>query len=193
MEKSLKNFINEDLEIKHLKIGECIFTNANVVVSTVLGSCVSVTFFHKKTLYSGIFHAILPEHDETKSEFGSCRFVDYSIDSMVQKFDRLNIKPKELEIKLFGGAFTSERNSREEVLRIVDVGAKNVAVARRKLREHGLRVINESVQGDRGRKLYFCTHTGEVWVKYLRKMQMLDQKRFEASCQYCDSLQARAS
>ena len=30
MEKSLKNFINEDLEVKHLKIGECIFTNSPI-------------------------------------------------------------------------------------------------------------------------------------------------------------------
>ncbi len=193
MERSLKNFINEDLEVKHLKIGECIFTNSPMVISTVLGSCVSVSFYHRRTGYSGIFHAILPLSSEVKSEFGACRFVDYSIDSMVQKFRRVDIRLKELEIKLFGGAFTSERSSREDVLRIVDVGAKNVAVAREGLRKHGLRIMNESVQGDRGRKLYFCTNTGEVWVKYLRKMQLLDQKRFQASCYNCESSRAQAS
>ena len=124
---------------------------------------------------------------------GPAVFVDYSIDSMVKKFLRVDIKLKELEIKLFGGAYTSERNSRAEVASIVDVGAKNVAVARQGLRKHGLRIMNESVQGDRGRKLYFCTNTGEVWVKYLRKMQMPDQKRFQASCYSCESAQARAS
>lgn len=193
MEKSLKNFINADLEVKHLKIGECIFTNGKMIISTVLGSCVSVSFYHKKTYYAGIFHAILPLQTEGTSAFGSCRFVDYSIDSMVQNFHRLNIPLKELEIKLFGGAFTSENNSREEVLRIVDVGARNVAVAREQLRRYGLRIMNESVQGNRGRKLYFCTNTGEVWVKYLRKMQLLDQKRFLERCQFCESPQAQAS
>lgn len=161
-----------------------------MVISTVLGSCVSVSFYHRKSAYAGIFHAILPTLNEVRSEFGACRFVDYSIDSMVQKFRRLDIKFRELEVKLFGGAFTSERNSREEVARIVDVGAKNVAVARQVLRKHGLRVMNESVQGDRGRKLYFCTNTGVVWVKYLRKIQLFDQKRLQTSCYSCETAQA---
>ena len=44
----------------YLKSGEIYFTEEPVIVLTVLGSCVSVTLFHRRLGYSAICHGLLP-------------------------------------------------------------------------------------------------------------------------------------
>ena len=49
------------------------------------------------------------------------------------------------------------------------VGRKNVVMARDVARDHNLVIKNSDVGGTLGRKLYFDTETGEVWLKRLNR------------------------
>lgn len=152
----------------HLKIGEGIVTSSDILISTVLGSCVSVTFFNARIGLAGIFHAMLPtEHGYRRAGGEPCKFVDSAIALIYEQFMRRGVKNSEIEIKLFGGAYSMDRVGTGDVRSIVDVGGKNVAVAREELKKRGLDIVRENVLGDRGRKLVFDTRTGEVWMKPL--------------------------
>lgn len=156
----------------HLKIGEGIVTSSNVLISTVLGSCVSVSFFHAQTGLAGIFHAMLPSHTSVRGENHSpCKFVDSAIDLVYEQFCRRGATLKDVELKLFGGAFSMGIGASCQVQSLVNVGARNIQVARDTLARLGLSLSKEHVGGDRGRKLVFDTKTGEVWLKLLGKAE----------------------
>jgi chemotaxis protein CheD len=152
----------------HLKIAECIFSVRPILISTVLGSCVSATFFDPKTRTAAMFHAMLPDSRLDRNPTKSCKYVDSAIESIMDRFMHLKIKPGRLVVKLFGGAFTMQPERKSKVRDVVDVGSKNVSMARARLKAHGLEPAGENVLGDRGRKVFFYTATGEVWMKYVR-------------------------
>lgn len=154
--------------VEHLKIGECILSRRPVLVTTVLGSCVSVTFHHVPTATGAIFHAMLPDSSMDRAGGVSpCKYVDSAIAAIVQRLDALGIPRKQLDLRLFGGGFTIEPEKKLHVRDVVDVGNKNVERARLELEKLRLQPSSEEVLGDRGRKLYFHTASGQVWMKYV--------------------------
>ncbi|WP_298436503.1 chemotaxis protein CheD [Geobacter sp.] len=144
----------------YLRPGELHFGAAPTVVTTVLGSCVSVTMFERTSGTAAICHALLPEGNKGDG----LRYVDTSILHMLALFSARGVSPARLEVKLFGGAdligFGGSR---------IGVGRRNVEIARRVLSVSGLAVTAADVGGTRGRKLIFYTHTGEVLLKRLRR------------------------
>lgn len=158
----------EGLRQVHLRIGEGIVARSPVLIATVLGSCVSVTFFHRPTGLAGIFHAMLPTAEGSRDhQRAPCKYVDTAMETVLGQFIRWGAPVMEIETKLFGGAFSMHAGESPELRALVDVGRRNVQVARELLHAKGLAVSGEHVRGERGRKLLFHTGTGEVWMKVL--------------------------
>lgn len=132
-------------------------------VRTVLGSCVSVTFFVPGAGLAAIFHALLPRQDEHRSGKvgdGIFRFVDSSIHALYDQLIHRGADRRRIEAKVFGGASIMPGKG-------FDVGRRNIEAAFEVLTQKGLRVTASSVGGTCGRKLVFRTDTGEVFVKQL--------------------------
>lgn len=164
---SPQDLLQAGVPLAHLKIGECIVSTRPLLVSTVLGSCVSVTFYHPETGAGAIFHAMLPTLAMSRRERPCCKFVDSSVQLVVTRLTYLGIPLGELDCKLFGGGFTIQPERKDHLRDVVDVGRKNVEVARVELARLGFRILAEDVLGHRGRKLFFATHTGEVWMRHV--------------------------
>lgn len=147
-----------------LRPGQVHFAKEPTFVTTVLGSCVSATMYCRRFRAGAICHALFPggvpgEVDE------AFRYVDRSIEAMAAWFGRIGARPGEIEVKLFGGAGTGW--SGEGGPASVNVGRSNVESALKALAAHGLRVTAGDVGGTIGRKLCFCSHTGDVYMKRL--------------------------
>jgi chemotaxis protein CheD len=157
------------LPVGHVSIGDCAFAVRPVVLTTVLGSCVSVTMHHPGRRVGGMFHAMLPCRTlrRHRSRASDCTFADLAVAAMVERFRDAGMPPQELEVKLFGGANTLQESYAEDLREMLDVGRKNVETALAALARYGLRPKVRDVLGALGRKLYFCTATGEVWLSYL--------------------------
>ncbi len=133
------------------------------LVQTVLGSCVSVVFFSRRHLLGGIFHALLPkagDYEPLIPPLNPYRYVDAAVDALAARLARHGVSVAELECKVFGGASAIFQGE-------AGVGEKNVLAAFEALSRHRFRVTASHVGGDRGRKLVFVSHTGEVFVKFL--------------------------
>jgi chemotaxis protein CheD len=149
-----------------LRPGEFFFSDLPSVVTTVLGSCVSVTMFSAEHHSGAICHALLPEE---KDAGDACRYVDSSIMKMLRAFSRNGIDHSRIEVKLFGGS---------DVLPVVDVGKQGTTVGRQNI-DAALRVIERErlniaasdLGGVRGRKILFHTHTGEILLKRLNRIE----------------------
>lgn len=168
---TLKSLLASGIPVVHLGISECIVATRPMLVTTVLGSCVAATFHHPGTGMSAIFHAMLPETPEVAARHAiqdaPCRFVDRSIESILERFAARRAPLQELEIKLFGGACSLESCTDAAIASQLNVGERNAVAARRILAEAGLPIAREHVGGARGRKLFFHTPTGHVWVRRL--------------------------
>lgn len=160
---------NSGLPLGHVSIGDCAFALKPVMLTTVLGSCVSVTFHHPGRGAGGMFHAMLPDKGMRRNAERSraCTFADLAVESMLERFAAAGMPPRELTVKIFGGANTLEASCRPGLREMLDVGRKNVNAALAALATHGLTPSASDTLGPQGRKLNFSTATGEVWVSYL--------------------------
>ncbi len=156
--------------IFHLRIGECFLTKNPTMVCTVLGSCVAVTFYQPKIGIGGIFHALLPDSGAYTEEEAAqtCRFVNSSIQSLLTAVERHGGRSKDLQVKVFGGSELFGFGSGLSACN-ASVGRKNVQMAIMELDRAGLRILASDVGGELGRKLYFLTSTGEIWVKRIKR------------------------
>jgi len=146
-----------------LNVGQGGLYEIPTMAHTVLGSCVSVTFFVPSRGLAGIFHALLPRAEEYRlhaPEATPYKFVDTAIQNIVARLFHRGVGRHEIECKVFGGAsalFAEE----------MSVGRRNVETAFVTLAELGLRVAASNVGGERGRKIVFTTRTGEIFVRLL--------------------------
>jgi len=159
MQNILKNYPGIPCTI--IGIGEGGIFKKPTIVSTVLGSCIAVTFFCPKEKIGATFHAIYSSlHNLVwpPEKINPYTYVDSAIEYVLDSFYRRGIHSKQLSVKVFGGAdaLTS---------RPPNPGELNVKTALKTLKQYSLRPLATDVGGNRGRKVLFVSHTGEVYVK----------------------------
>lgn len=158
----------DGLPYVYLMSEEVWFTGKPTIVSTVLGSCVSVTMFARHVRFAAICHAILP----VCAKMGTCpatcgkqyKYVNCVIPKMVQRFQKHDIRPRDLEVNLFGGADMPGSGRTGD-----RVGQLNTQTAIGAIKSEKLRLKASDVGGFLGRKIYFHTHTGEILLKRLKR------------------------
>ncbi len=158
----MKSLIVSHTHNIYLKPGEVLVTDTPVLVSTVLGSCVAVTMFSPSRGFGAICHAMLPENTGRESDF---RYVDTALQHIYAKLLEYGVG-SDLVIKLFGGAQVLNVGGRTPQKQTV--GDQNVAMAEAVLASLGLSVTTRDTGGNRGRKLFFCTRSGDVFVRRMR-------------------------
>jgi chemotaxis protein CheD len=149
-----------------LQPGELYLARTPAILRTILGSCVSVSFWSKRLGAGALCHGVLPRCPLTWPSgvtlSDGYRYVDFSIRYLAQQFDALGARREELEVKLFGGAdvlpLLSERGTRPTV------GALNCQAAIEVLAEEGFTVAASDLGGVRGRRIHFNTGKGVVLV-----------------------------
>lgn len=160
----------------YLKPAEFCFTSEPAIIKTTLGSCLTITMYSRKTGAAAACHAVLPacKEENCSCDVDSCRqkykYVECVIPEMLRRFRQLGVSPDEIEIKMFGGAdlliFRKGCRSWENQR----VGRKNILKAREMTHYYDLTLSGTDVGGTLGRKLYFDTETGHVWLKRLARI-----------------------
>lgn len=158
----MKNIIASDMCNIYLKPGEVVVTRKPVLVSTVLGSCVAVTMFSPSCGFGAICHAMLPENSSRNSDL---RYVDTALQHIYDKVVKYGIG-NDLVIKLFGGA--QVLNVGENNLEKATIGEQNIAKVESVLATFGLQISVRDTGGLQGRKLFFCTRNGDVYLRRIR-------------------------
>jgi chemotaxis protein CheD len=155
----MKNLVDSHTHNIYLKPGEVVVSMKPVLVSTVLGSCVAVTMFSASRGFGAICHAMLPANSGRENDL---RYVDTALQCLyakVREYDAGN----DLVVKLFGGAQMLDVGLAKGT-----VGEQNVARAEEMLTSLGLSVSARDTGGLRGRKLFFCTRGGDVFMRRIR-------------------------
>lgn len=158
----MKNIVAADMENIYLKPGEVLVSRKPVMVSTVLGSCVAITLFSASRSFGAICHAMLPENAGREKDL---RYVDTALQHIYEKMLQYGIT-SDVEVKLFGGAQVLDVCGGE--LPKITIGDQNILKAEEVLASFGLRISARDTGGLQGRKLFFCTRSGDVYMRRMR-------------------------
>ncbi len=152
------------LQQRYLRPGELHVATRPTVVTTVLGSCVSVTMFAHRLGVGAISHTLLPEGEMAAEQPGAFRYPGTSVQAMLRRLDALGVDRDELEVKAFGGADVLAARAASAR---ASIGRQNLDATLAVVAAAGLRLAAQDLGGARGRKLVFYTDTGEVFVRRL--------------------------
>lgn len=157
----------DGLPTVYLHPGELVISREPMKVITVLGSCVSVTMFSRKTGMSAICHGTMPRCRAIKECSEACidafKFMDCAIQHMLRSLREAGVQSRDMQVKVFGGADTLISKSSNTI------GSQNIKVTLDILGREGLSVAAADVGDNFGRKLIFISASGDVYLKRLKK------------------------
>ena len=156
-----------DCDAAKISPGEYYFTDKNMLIVTVLGSCVSACIRDSVSGIGGMNHFMLPDgakSDKDNPVSESMRYGTYAMEVLINQLLRNGARRENLEAKIFGGgnvlkSFTTNM-----------VGDRNAAFVKKYLKEEGIRVTGEDLMDIYPRKVYFFPKTGKVLVKKLKQL-----------------------
>jgi chemotaxis protein CheD len=161
----------------YLQPGDYYFAGRDTRISTVLGSCVSIIFWHPQLLVGGMCHYMLPERDiECRESDGAAldgRYADEAITLMQKKMAVVGAPLKEYQVKLFGGGNMFPGANKN---RCIQIGTLNVQAARRLAQQHGFTCMAEQLGGIGYREVIFEVWSGEVLVKHCVMLPILEHE-----------------
>lgn len=146
-----------------LQPGEVYFGDHDTRIRTVLGSCVSITFWHARRRIGGMCHYMLPERLHRGESGRDGKYADEALSLLFDEMRAAGTPAQEYEVKLFGGGrmFSVESGGG-----VVDIGSRNVEAGRRLLAAHKLHAASEHLAGEGHRSLIFDVATGDVWMRH---------------------------
>lgn len=145
---------------KYIQPGQLVVSDAPMVVTTILGSCVAVCLWDFRARVGGMNHFMLPQF--AGSGVKSARFGNVAMQELLEKMTAAGARLPFLRARVFGGAcmFAAMTSS-------VNLGQKNIQLALDFLSLRGVDIVQTDVGGDRGRKLRFHTDEGEAWLNLI--------------------------
>jgi len=146
-----------------LQPGELYFGDRATRIRTVLGSCVSLVFWHPQMLVGGMCHFMLPRRTREKNGRLDGRYADEAIELALREIRGCNTLPSDYKVKMFGGGNMFPGIAKAEA---GHVGSKNVLAARELVRRHGFDCVSEHVEGVGHRTLFFDVWSGVVSVRH---------------------------
>ncbi|MCI4626654.1 MAG: chemotaxis protein CheD [Candidatus Magnetoovum sp. WYHC-5] len=134
------------------------------VITTILGSCVSVCLWDPVLKVGGMNHYLLPLWNG--DGLPSPKYGNIAIPKLIDKLLYYGCNVKSLRAKTFGGAAVIERTTTSGLL---NVGERNIFICRDMLEEAGIPIVASDLGGTNGRKIIFQTDTGGVLMKKIKK------------------------
>jgi chemotaxis protein CheD len=139
----------------------------DVVLTTLLGSCVAACLRDPGLAIGGMNHFLVPGRDgdlEDGLPREAERYGVHLMELLVNGLLRLGARRERLEAKLFGGARTMEG--------LADIGARNADFAARFLRHEGICLAGGSLRGERGRRIQYWPGSGRARQVFLHADQI---------------------
>lgn len=125
-----------------------------VVLATILGSCVAACIRDPVAGVGGMNHFLLPGLDMPARDREAERYGVHLMELLLNGLLKKGARRERLEAKLFGGARTVDGLS--------DIGARNARFAEHFLKNEGINYIGGSLGGEQGRRVQFWPVSGRA-------------------------------
>lgn len=138
--------------------GEYFVTDQDILIMTVLGSCIAACIWDAKAGVGGMNHFMLPEGDSSDT---SGRYGSYAMELLINEMIKLGARKESMQAKVFGGGqvmagFTT-----------MNVGERNTQFVLDYLHTERITLVSKDVMDIYPRKVVFFPTTGKAMVKKL--------------------------
>lgn len=146
-----------------LLIGEILSVREPHILSTVLGSCISVCFWEPRLRIGSMSHFTSPKWDGTGTP--SNRFGDIAIRAQLKELERMGCQRINLRTHVYGGGSVICNLNTQTT-----AGQRNIEVARDVLQQEGLHVRDKDMGGFKGRRVEFNTFDGSIKIEAVKSV-----------------------
>jgi chemotaxis protein CheD len=163
--------------------GEFFVAADDVVLSTVLGSCVSACIWDPKLKIGGMNHFLLPGEGvsggagtDPMSESG--RYGVFAMEQLINELLKRGARKSSLEAKVFGGGHVMRNFT------TITVGTRNAEFVLRFLGTEGIRVVSQDLKDVHPRRVAFFPHSGRALCKHLKQADsalIAEEQNYSAS------------
>ncbi|NLW03620.1 MAG: chemoreceptor glutamine deamidase CheD [Pseudomonadaceae bacterium] len=146
--------------------GEFYVTQQNLLLVTVLGSCVAACIRDKTLGLGGISHFMLPPFEQNDQELidSSIRYGSHALEVLINELLKQGASRENLEAKVFGGGNVLSAEGSQVI------GERNAAFLLGYLEAEKVAVASQSLLGAYPQKVYFFPSSGRVLVKKLKRL-----------------------
>ena len=137
----------------------------NVVMTTILGSCVAACMWDDVLGIGGLNHFLLPGNDKSRS--GVIGAGVHAMELLVNGLIRSGAERDRLKVKLLGGAKMRDGH--------IDIGEENAKFAKWFVENEGFELIDSCLGGRRGRSLRFWPVGGRIQRRFMEDARSVAQ------------------
>lgn len=155
-------YFDRVLGVQAVKVlpGEYFVTTSDMVLVTVLGSCVSACIRDRDKGIGGMNHFMLPDGGDDAAA-GSARYGGFAMEVLVNHLLKMGARRASLEAKVFGGGAVMASLTQSQV------GERNAKFVLEYLKTEGIAIAARDLLDIYPRKLYYFPFSGRVLMKKL--------------------------
>lgn len=145
--------------------GEYYVTSRDMVLTTVLGSCVSACLRDASAGLGGMNHFMLPGGSDSavRESAAAMRYGAYAMEVLLNELIKAGARRERLEAKVFGGGAVLAN------MTMLNIGERNADFVLRYLQLEHVRIAAQDLKGDLPRRINYFPATGRVTVRKLVK------------------------
>ena len=160
-------YYDTNFKTKAVKLlpGEYFVTNQEMLLVTVLGSCVAACIRDSYSGIGGMNHFMLPDGggDPSGPVSSSARYGTYAMEILINELLKLGARRANLEAKVFGGGNVLDG------LTVANVGQRNADFVLKFLATEKIKIVAQDLVDIYPRKVYFFPKDSKVMVKKLKR------------------------
>ncbi len=163
--QAAQRYFDRNFSCEAVKIlpGEFFVTTRDMLLVTVLGSCVAACIRDPERGIGGMNHFMLPDAG-TGVMSRSARYGAYAMELLVNELIKSGARRSALQAKVFGGGRVMA------TLANANVGERNAGFVLDYLAQEGIPVVAQDLLDSHARKIYFFPKSGRVLLKRLARM-----------------------
>lgn len=138
--------------------GEYFVANEEIVIMTVLGSCIAACIWDSRAKVGGMNHFMLPDGEGSEG-FG--RYGSYAMELLINEMFKMGARRETMQAKVFGGGAVMSGFT------TMNVGERNTQFVMNYLADEHIPVVSKDVLDIHPRKVCYFPVTGKAMVKRL--------------------------
>lgn len=160
--------------------GEYYVSSRDMLLVTVLGSCVTACIRDVDSGLGGMNHFMLPDDGGRSATSSSARYGTYAMEVLINHLLKIGARRNRLEAKVFGGGAVLSSLSSS------NVGARNAEFVLNYLKLENIPIVAKDLLDSYPRKVYYFPTTGRVLLKKLHRVH--NDTLFNRELDYKDRL-----
>jgi len=157
-----------------IKPGEFYVSDQEIVITTVLGSCISVCAYDSKTGFGGMNHFMLPDNSHHSNPVRCTRYGMFAMEQLINELMKHGCSCKDLKLKVTGGG--------EMLPGASSIGKENINFIETFIADEHLHLVSSDTGGDQGRRVAFFPCSGKMLVNKISHRQ--DQRLIKEESDY---------